>query len=159
MNHFKVKSLTFYGISIVSVVIIFNVVAAYGEKIKAAPPIGGDYRIESENLPECLKSEALVLNIKQSGVYLFGSLFPANSTEQTITIAEEKPSLSGRFEQGQVSLNGEIPLISQCNNGQIKIQGKLDGETLSGKIGVSSNPGETDFTAKREKPKEQPGKH
>ena len=91
MSHFNLKSLAFYGIAISSVVVLFKVVTAYGEtNLKAPPPIGGPYRISAQNLPGCLKADTLVLNIKQSGIYLFGSLLPAKTTAQIETVAEEQ---------------------------------------------------------------------
>lgn len=63
--------------AISSVVVLFKVVTAYGEtNLKAPPAIGGPYRISTQNLPGCLKANRLVLNIKQSSIYLFGSLLP-----------------------------------------------------------------------------------
>jgi hypothetical protein len=105
MSHFNLKSIAFYGIAISSVVVLFRIVSTYGEaNLKAPPSIGGSYQINAQNLPECLKSDALVLNIKQSGIYLNGSLLPAKTDVQTATIAEEKPSLNGRLDNQQLSL-------------------------------------------------------
>jgi hypothetical protein len=68
MNHLSLKSLAFYGVAIGSVALLFKVVSAYGEtNLKAAPAIGGSYRFDAKSLPECLKSDSLVLTIEQSG--------------------------------------------------------------------------------------------
>lgn len=168
MSHFNLKTLSFYGIAITSVVVLFRVVSAYGNaNLKAPPPIGGQYRIDAQNLPGCLKSDALMLNVQQSGIYLVGFLLPAKTDVRTATVAEEKPSLSGRLSNQQLSLQGAIPWISSCNNEQadaskgslsVKIQGVVNGETLTGQIALSSIPTAAEFTARREAPTEQPGK-
>lgn len=167
MSHFNLKSLAFYGVAIGSVVVLFKVVTAYGEtRLKAPPPIGGAYRISAQNLPGCLQSDELVLDIQQSGIYLFGSLLPTTINEKAATVAEEKPSLTGNFQNQQLHLEGSIPWISGCNasvkqaNGAagsnwVKIQGVVKGETLVGQIALSSTPTATEFTAQREARAEQ----
>ncbi|HEY9636217.1 MAG TPA: hypothetical protein V6D14_22615 [Coleofasciculaceae cyanobacterium] len=169
MSHFSLKTLTFYGVAIGSVVILFRVVSAYGEtSLKAPPPIGGSYRISAQNLPECLKSDTLVLNINQSGVYLFGSLLPGKADTQIATVAEEKPSLTGRLSNNQqLSLSGPAPWVTSCNAPKqadtsegtisVKIQGVVKGETLAGQIRLSSTSAPAEFTAQREAPVEQAG--
>lgn len=167
MSHFNLKSLVFYGVAIGSVVVLFKVVTAYGEtRLKAPPPIGGTYRISTQNLPGCLQSNALVLDIQQSGIYLFGSLLPATINAKTATIAGEKPSLAGSFQNQQLYLEGSIPWIHNCNasvkqaNGaaasnSVRIQGVVKGETLVGQMTLNSTPPAVDFTALREAPVEQ----
>jgi hypothetical protein len=169
MSHFNAKTLSFYGIAIGTVVVLFNVVSAYGNaNLKAPHPIGDQYRINAQNLPGCLKSDALMLDIKQSGIYLVGSLLPAKTDAQTATIAEEKPSLHGRLNNQKLSLEGEIPWIASCHNsaGQadasrsplsVKIQGVVNGETLSGQFALSSTSTAVEFTSRREAQKEQQG--
>jgi len=169
MSHFNLKSLTFYGVAIGSVVILFNVVTAYGKaNLKAQPKIAGRYRISAENLPGCLKSDALLLNIKQSGIYLNGSILPAQKNTQLETLAEEKPSLNGELSHPKLSLSGSLPWVSSCNNAavqadvsghplSVKIQGIVQGETLTGQITLSSMPMAAEFTAGRETPVEKPG--
>lgn len=171
MSHFSLKSLTFYGVAIGSVVVLFKVVSAYGEaNLKAPPPVGGVYRISAENLPGCLKSNTLVLNIQQSGTYLFGSLLPAKTDAKTTTVAGEKPSLTGRLSDRQLNVSGSVPWVKSCNNsdGQadasggtlsVRVQGIVTGENLSGQISLSSTPVPTEFTAQREAIVEQREKH
>lgn len=164
MSHFKLKSLTFYGVAIGAVVVLFKIVTAYGEtSIKAPPAVGGSYQISAQNLPGCLKSETLMLEIKQSGIYLFGSLLPAKTDVKTSTVAEEKPSLNGRIRNQQLSLDGPVPWITKCNQADrsggtlsVKIQGVVKGKTLAGQIALSSTPA-AEFTAQREEPVEQSG--
>ncbi len=110
------------------------------------------------------------LNIKQSGIYLSGSLLPADSNTQVETIAEEKPSLSGQLSHPQLSLSGSVPWVTSCNSpvGQaggsggpssIKIQGQLQGKTLAGEITLSSISEPAKFTAEQEVMEEKPEKH
>lgn len=170
MSHFNLKSLTFYGVAIGAVVVLFKVVTAYGEtNLKAPPAVGGSYRISAQDLPGCLKSETLMLDIKQSGIYLFGSLLPEKTDVKTVTVAEEKPSLTGRIRNQQLSIEGPVPWVIKCNQpgGQadrpgstilVKIQGVTKGKTIVGQVALSSTPAPAEFTAQREEPVEQPEK-
>lgn len=160
MSHFNLKSLAFYGIAITSVVVLFKVVTAYGEtNLKAPLLMDGSYRLSGENLPGCLKSDSLVLNIKQSGTYLFGTLLPANANAQAVTSAAQKPSLSGRFNNQQLTLDGALPHLKSCNSSQVssrvKIQGNVEKDLLKGQISLSSIPTAAEFTATKEPPVEK----
>lgn len=169
MSHFSLKSLSFYGVAIGSVVLLFNGVTAYGEaNLKAPPKMDGRYRISAQNLPGCLKADALLLNIKQSGIYLNGSILPAKKNPQLETLAQEKPSLNGEFKSPNLSLSGSAPWIASCNNavrqaeasGQplsVKIQGIVKGKTLTGQISLSSMPIVAEFTAEQEIQEKQAG--
>jgi len=159
MHHFNWKSLSFYGGAIGAVLILFNVVSAYGEaKIKAPPAIGGRYRIQTENLPSCLQSQALLLNIQQSGIYLHGSLLKVSESSQVEeTTAEEKPYLAGLWQQQQITLSGLAPNLASCdlsaaNIPAVKIQGQVEEKSFTGKMSVSSIPQEFEFTAQLETP-------
>ena len=165
MSHFSLKSLTFYGVAISLVVVLFKVVSAWGEtNLKAPPAIGGSYKINAQKLPGCLKSDALVLDIKQSGIYLFGSLLSAKTDVQKATVAEEKPSLNGHYSNQKLSLEGSVPWITKCNKADgsggtlsVKIQGVVKGKTLTGQIALSSKSAAAQFTAQQEEPVEQSG--
>ncbi len=78
MSHFNLKTLSFYGAMIGSVLVLFNIVSNYGENtLKAPVKIAGNYPLEllkNPNLPDCLKSKKLNLTIEQSGIYLAGEL-------------------------------------------------------------------------------------
>jgi hypothetical protein len=158
MSHFNLKSLAFYGIAIGSVALLFKVVTAYGEtNLKAAPAIAGNYRFDPRNLPECLKSDALVLTIEQSGVYLSGNLRSGNSVSDTKTTAEEKPYLAGKWENQGLSLSGLVPNLAGCGGEKtadgtsfVKLRGIVEGKSLKGKISLTDNAAATDFTAQRE---------
>lgn len=152
-SHFNSKSLAFYGIAISSVLLLFKVVSGYGEeKLKAQPAINGNYQINAQNLPGCLKSDALMLNIQQSGRYLSGSLLPADSTD--IKSAEKEHSLSGNVNNGQLSLHGSAPHLNNCNN-QIKIEGRVEAKAIAGKINLGSSADAVEFTAQQQEPAQQ----
>lgn len=160
MGRFSFKLLAFYGLSIVSVIVLFKVVTAYGEtNLKAPLLMDGSYRLSAENLPGCLKSDSLVLNIKQSGTYLFGTLLPANASAKTVTSSAQKPSLSGRLNNQQLNLAGSLPQLKSCNssqvNSRVKIQGNIEKDILTGQISLRSIPTAAEFTAKKEPPVEK----
>ncbi|MEG4497250.1 hypothetical protein QUB05_08335 [Microcoleus sp. F10-C6] len=165
MNHLSLKSLAFYGIAIGSVLLLFKIVSAYGEtNLKAAPAIGGKYRFDAKSLPECLKSDSLVLTIEQSGVYLSGNL-RSGSSEGREKTGEETPSLFGKWETQGLSLSGAVPNLAGCSdstatnqNSSVKLRGIVDKESLKGKISLTDGAAASDFTAQREaaaKPQKQ----
>jgi len=165
MSHFNFKSLAFYGGAIAVVVVLFETVTAYGEtQLKAPPVIEGRYPISFVQKPSCLKSDPLVLTIQQSGSYLNASLSAANTNGKGATTAQEKPSLTGRLSNQQVSIAGTSTIchnaVSQAQTtvpndnqpSQVNIQGRLEGKNLEGKMTISSIPGDIGFTAQREAP-------
>ena len=176
-SHFNFKSLTFYGVAIGSVLLLFNVVSAYGEaKIKAPAAIGGRYRLSlAQNLPTCSKSDALMLNIEQSGIYLNGFILAADTDAQTT--GEEKPSLTGQLSNQQLSLAGTLAISNLCTNpvsqpeatnrlknipsSSVKIQSQVEGENLEGTITLSGISKAIGFTAQREpvQPSEKSSSH
>lgn len=167
MSHFNLKSLAFYGIAIGSVVILFSVVTAYGKtNLKAPPAISGRYRLDAQNLPGCLKAEALVLTVDQSGEYLHGSLLAADTVEKTAI--QKKHPLEGELHNQQLSLVGPVPGITNCNqslnsgidserSSSVKIQGRFEGKTLLGQITLNSIPESAEFTAQQEPAQEKSG--
>lgn len=164
MGHFNFKSLAFYGVAIGAVLLLFEVVTAYGEaNLKAPAPIDGRYRLSyTQNLPKCPKSDALVLTIQQSGIYLNGSLLPAQTNAQQPTSAEEKPSMTGQLSNQQLSLSGTVPRSTFCINAvpqandnsfsSVRIQSRVEGKNLEGKITLNGIPEAIGFTAQRESP-------
>ena len=158
MNHLSLKSVAFYGIAIGSVSLLFKVVSAYGEaNLKAAPAIAGNYRFDAKSLPECLKSDSLVLTIEQSGVYLSGNLRSGTSDGDRQKTAEEKPSLLGKWENQGLSLSGAVPNLPGCSestaigqNSAVKLRGIVEKESLTGKISLKDGAAATDFTAEKE---------
>lgn len=179
-SHFNFKSLAFYGVAIGLVLLLFKAVTAYGEaNLKAPAPIGGRYRLTlAQNLPNCLKSNTLVLTIQQSGIYLNGFLLPAETTAEQARASEKNPSLTGQLSNQQLSLAGTVPSSTFCNaesarskdnssssavnvlpevpSGScvdcVSIQSRVEGENLEGKITLSGIPEAIGFTAQPEAP-------
>ncbi len=157
MNHLSLKSLAFYGIAIGSVSLLFKVVSAYGEaNLKAAPAIAGSYRFDAKSLPECLKSDSLVLTIEQSGVYLSGNLRSGTSDGDRQKTAGEKPFLLGKWENQGLSLSGVVPNLPGCSqstatgqNSSVKLRGIVEQESLKGKISLTDGAAATDFIAEK----------
>jgi hypothetical protein len=145
MSHFNLKSLAFYGVAIGSVLVLFKTVTAYGESnLKAPNKIGGVYRLESQNLPACLRSAVgsatqskdLVVNIEQSGIYLFGDL---SSKSETETETEEKNEsdrlhvpLEGRLEKSGLSVSGKLNKLNSCQ--QLASASDKDAFSITGKV-------------------------
>ncbi|AFY77028.1 MAG: hypothetical protein IGR93_20595 [Hydrococcus sp. C42_A2020_068] len=140
-EHFNLKSLTFYGVMIGSVLVIFKTITAYGENyLKAPSSVAGNYRINARALPECFDQETLNLNLEQSGIYLFGNL----STN------EQKIILDGKINGEQVFLSGKADRIAQCQitnkNPGIEIKGRAQEKTFIGAIRWNANPQGINFT-------------
>jgi hypothetical protein len=174
MHHFNLKSLTFYGVAISSVLLLFKVVTAYGESnLKAPPAINSRYGLVfNEKLPICEKSEVLLLNIQQSGIYLNAFLLPVSSNTKTSKLSETTSSLTGRLQNRQLSLSGKAPRYILCNlpgsqtranisqkdnsSSPVKIQIQLtDKEDLRGEINVSDTSKAIGLTAIPQKENEQ----
>jgi hypothetical protein len=143
-EHFNLKSLTFYGVMIGSVLVLFKAISAYGEnQLKAPQLVAGNYRLDVQALPECLGSGNLILNIEQSGIYLFGNL--SASDRQII--------LDGKMNDGEISLSGKTNRLAECelsensnsDNG-IEIRGRTQEKTFFGEIKWDSNPQGINFT-------------
>jgi hypothetical protein len=152
-------------VTIGSVLLLFKVVTAYGENnLKASPTMKSHYRLVlSENLPICEKSNVLLLNIQQSGVYLNGFLLPANSTKTSKL--SETFSLGGKLQNRQLVLSGKVSRYILCNilDSQtqaniipVKIQIQLaDQGDFIGKINVSGTSKAIGLTAIPQKTNEQ----
>jgi hypothetical protein len=158
MNHFNFKSLTFYGVAIISVLLLFKTVTVYGENnLKAPPSINGRYRLTlSENLPNCEKSDTLTLKIQQSGIYLNASVLSANANADT----DEKHSLAGIFRNQQLNLSGKVGKSILCNIprpqndslNSVTIQMQLvDKNNMTGQLTINGIPQPLKFTAVPEK--------
>lgn len=159
-SHFNLKSLAFYGVAIGSVLLLFNVVTAYGERnLKAPASINGRYRLSfAEKLPTCSKSDPLLLNIEQSGVYVNASLLPPQTNAQMTTSAEEKHTLTGLLKDQQLSLSGSVPQATVCAQAEasgftaVAIKGRVDGVAIAGQLSLHSASKTAEFTAQREDP-------
>jgi hypothetical protein len=152
MSHFNVKTLSFYGVAISSVLILFKAVSAYGEtKLNAPPHIDGSYEfLQTENLPSCLQDQQLKLNVEQSGVYLFGNLAvqPKSGAGEAVEIP-----FSGDFKDNQIIMSGKGNVASCDSAVQLTIQGEHENENLVGQIKDDSAKTEGAFVAKFEKSK------
>lgn len=153
-SHFNLKSLAFYGVAIGSVLLLFKAVTAYGESnLKAPIAIDGRYRLSfAPNVPNCLKSNDLVLIIEQSGIYLNGSLLPVAPNTQTAVPADGKPSLTGLLSNQQLDLSGTVPSSALCSSNTVKIQSRVEEKNLEGKIALILIPQTIEFTAQKEMP-------
>lgn len=166
MNHFHPKSLLFYGIMIGSVLILFRVTAAYGEKhLKAPPNINGRY-VSTQAPPGCPEASRLALTILQSGVFLHGSLQLQEAGNQPTTqpsASQAKPSLNGRWNQSQVVLSGRTEALATCtrtanssSSREVSIQGKIDSlpektlATFTGQIEIVGSNQPWTFSAEQQ---------
>ncbi len=159
---FNLKSLTFYGGAIGFVVVLFSFATAYGEaNLKAPNKLEGRYRIAAQSLPGCLKADALILSIQQSGVYLSGSLLNADETSKTLTASKKKSSLTGMLDRDQLTLSGVPSHIDECQKiapvPKVQIQSTVTEGAIKGKIRLESKA-ESDFVGKREAPSEAQAK-
>lgn len=164
MSHFNLKSLTFYGVAIALVLVLFKVVIAYGESnLKAPTSIEGRYRL-SYTQPNCRYSNTPVLSIQQSGIYLNGSLLPALADDQQLKSAEKRPTLAGQMHNQQITLAGTVPASTLCNKisettasdrpldnsfSSIKLH-QAQGENLTGEMSVNGSLDIIEFTAQPE---------
>ncbi len=150
MNHFNPKTLTFYGVAIAAVVLLFNRVTAYGEaNLKAPANIEGLYRVNAQNLPSCLKTDSPILKIAQSGVYLTGSLSEDLNRAKAAASSEEKPSLTGQWQGRKLSLSGSLTHTACPPDTQMEINGSIDQQLLSGQLRFNPDP-PAQFKAQRE---------
>jgi hypothetical protein len=169
MSHFSLKSLAFYGTAIGSVLLLFNIVTAYGESsLKAPSSINGRYRLQfSQNLPDCEKSDSVLLNIQQSGIYLNASAL-AMDTDHEASTKSDISSLSGILNGQSLKLKGSVTKLALCNmtdenkiQGNIPIELEMDLATNganSGQLIMEKSVQPIPFQATIEKPQEQSGK-
>lgn len=156
-SHFNAKSLTFYAVAIGSVLVLFNVVSAYGEsKLKAPAAISGRYLLTLANsLPGCAKPEPIILQVDQSGIYANGTILTPSTAAEAPMSAEERLNLSGLFKDRQLNLSGSVPQSVLCNSPgsgtkAIAINSRIEGENMIGEIDVNSQPQKTQFTAQKQ---------
>jgi hypothetical protein len=155
MSHFNVKTLSFYGAAISSVLVLFKVVSAYGEtNLTAAPKIGGVYQIvESQNLPDCLADKKINLAIEQSGVYLFGNL--AEQSEEVQKNDKAEFPLSGDFKNQKIVMSGAGQLADCDADLRLTLQGRVEKDSLIGTLKEGSNASAGSFTAQYQEVKEE----
>jgi hypothetical protein len=141
MGHFNLKSLTFYGVMIGSVLVLFNIVSVYGENsLKAPPNIAGNYLLDSQDLPDCLKSKKLNLAIAQSGIYLTARLTTENQTIKLNGLLENNTteSVTTRSQpfslMGKTNKLGNCPLLTDNSSPEIQLQTQFQNKTLVGQM-------------------------
>ncbi len=154
---FNLTSLAFYAGTIGAVVALFSFATAYGEaNLKAPTKLDGRYRIAAQALPGCLKAEALILTIEQSGIYLSGSLLNADETDKTLTASKKQSSLTGMFDREQLTLSGVPSHLDACLKTaqipEVLVQGAVTEGTITGKIRLGSGSASVNFVGKRETP-------
>ncbi|RAM50750.1 MAG: hypothetical protein C6Y22_15680 [Hapalosiphonaceae cyanobacterium JJU2] len=118
MNHLNFKSISFYGVAIFSVLLLFKTVTNYGENnLKAPPYLKESYSLKfGEKLSDCNQPDTVILDIHQSGVYLNGVLLPTNLNYQQMSTLKEHSTLNGRYKNQNISLSGHIPNYILCKN-------------------------------------------
>ncbi|AFY43613.1 hypothetical protein [Nostoc sp. PCC 7107] len=153
----NVKSLTFYGVAIGSVLLLFKTVTAYGENnLKAPSVVDGRYSITlSTNLPSCDIADSLVLKIQQSGIYLNASLLPVNSHVDT----EQPLSLKGILQNQQISFSGKVTPEILCPHQDSQLETSksvtmqmqlIDQDKMTGQLTVNGIPETLRFTATKQ---------
>lgn len=151
MSHFSPKSLSLYGVAIGTVVVVFNIVSAYGEKnLKAPPPVKGFYNLETNNLPECFQSDALGLIIEQSGIYLRGQILPQSAQSSAESLGDTTFSLNGKWSNQQINLSGSLAKFKECQQEIGILQAKWQNNTLTGQLNLPSSNEVINFTAQKE---------
>ncbi|SKB14523.1 conserved hypothetical protein [Planktothrix sp. PCC 11201] len=149
-HNFNWISFVFYAATIASVLILFKGVTTYGEtQLKAPVSIGGDYSIEFDTPPNCLKNKDLTLKIEQSGIYIFANLVLEKSPDNLNKIA-----LSGKFKEPKMILSGiSNPLLfcssdlSQTSN-PLTLTGEFKNKLFKGQIQDKTLSNPINFTAK-----------
>lgn len=185
-SHFHPKSLLFYGVMISSVLLLFRITSAYGEKhLKAPPDVNGRY-VSTQAPPGCPESSRLALTILQSGVYLHGSLQlqeTGDATPAQPSASQNRPSLDGRWDQSQIVLTGPTEALAICGSeagstreaepsarSEVSIQGKIepsstnsspeaDSATFTGQLTIAGSNQPWTFNAERQAAEAQSVEH
>jgi hypothetical protein len=114
------KLLLFYITTIGLVVALFNWVSNYGEtQLQAQPKITGRYRIQAQDLPNCLQRS--LLEIQQSGQFLNGLILPESAVQADglaeAPIIRQRAMLQGSWQglgQGEMALTGTDRQVGNC---------------------------------------------
>jgi hypothetical protein len=168
MKKISVKSIGLYILAIGSAIVFFHLVTSYGEaNLKAPTAVTGNYLITLKNLTGCLQSKSLLMNLKQSGIYLNASLNAIEDSDiakaldtverlQLIISKDFPPTLSGRLliqsavalPDQKFSLSGLLPVTTCHQSSSVQITGSL-AESLTpkhpqqfkGQLSISSPEG------------------
>jgi hypothetical protein len=147
----SLKSVLFYGGTLVAVIALFSIATAYGEaNLRAPDPIDGFYSIQGA-MPGCLKNQDLRLLVDQSGLFLNGALLPATANPEVIQSTRKRPPLTGRWDNQTLTLIGSLPQLANCR-ATVIIQGSIDHATLKGQLFLGNSSTGNPFTAEREAP-------
>ena len=137
MNVFSVKLIGLYSLAIGGAVGLFQLITSYGETHLQAPiAVTGNYLITAKNLPGCLQNQSLLLNLKQSGVYLNASLSAIQTPDradifktiekfQISTSGDIRPTFSGRLADRQFNLTGLISAKNCPKSSQLQLVGSF----------------------------------
>jgi hypothetical protein len=138
MNNFSARSIGLYSLAIGGSIAFFLLITNYGEAhIKAPIAITGRYSIADRNLPNCLQTKQLLLDLQQSGIYLNASLV-ANSGNTTSTTT--RPTLSGQLHDRQLNLSGPLPTTLCPQLTSVRIVGTIaTNQHLQGQIWLTNN--------------------
>lgn len=169
LRAFNWKYFSFYGGTLIFVVLLFKVVTAYGENNLNPPPkVSGNYQLMSSDLPNCLRSENLKLAIEQSGRYIAGELnlsaqSLARSETSTLKPSQSSPErtgpskniiLSGLMLSQPFTLSGKTAVLGVCpaptSPEEVHLQLQFQDKNLSGQLRWSDLV--VNFTAKRLEP-------
>jgi hypothetical protein len=137
--------LLFYIGLIASALAIFKIIVLFGERLKAAPPIGGQYQLEIPALLGCLPYR---LDLQQSGVFLYGAIAPQpiGSGGSDPTARPTRPTLEGRWHNSSLSLIGSVD--SACLQGPLQLTAQTKvGDRLQGQLFLSGRS--LEFTGTR----------
>jgi hypothetical protein len=145
MKNFSVKSIGLYGLAIGSAIVFFQIVTSYGEaNLKAPTAVTGNYLITLKNLSGCLQRKSLLMNLKQSGIYLNASLTAIEESDtakvletierlQSTNTRDVSPTLSGRLliqsaaviPDRNFRLSGLLPVTTCPQSSPVEITGSL----------------------------------
>ena len=166
MKIFSVKSIGLYSLAIGSAVVFFQLVTSYGEaNLKAPIAVTGNYLITLKNLTGCLKSKSLLMNLKQSGIYLNASLMAIEGSDSTKVLETIErlqltnsrdilPTLSGKLlvesavasPNQKFNLSGLFPVATCPPSSRVEITGSLaemltpkHPRQLTGQLSISSS--------------------
>jgi hypothetical protein len=144
MNVFSVKSVGLYSIAIGAAIVFFHAVTSYGDANLQAPiSVTGNYLINSQKLPSCLRDKTLLLKLQQSGIYLNASLIAIDrfvGADITKTVdrylstnnSDIRPTLAGKLIQPasavptqKFSLSGSSSIATCAQSSQLEISGSF----------------------------------
>lgn len=130
MNIFSAKSIGLYSVAIGSAIAFFQFITSYGEaNIKAPSSIGGNYLINTQNLPDCLQQKQLIFKLQQSGIYLNASII--TDKQNTNKTREPRPTFSGKLTGRSLNLSGTVPTDICPQSSQLQIDATaIDSVTL-----------------------------